>query len=280
MEDQQEAIQQDEKAAKKAKRRRLIASIQEREDKNAKTADEMRQKGNRRELNMKNTEKKHAENRLEREKTLEAHDKRLARMKTVYNEGYFKAKGVAAEKKTKEKDIKGLRAKEVDDKDKRKEQMKKQKNRKKTEEARAKKKRHDAQQRLLAAKEKVTKMKNEDMALEVDKEEKILDVAKNLALEKSSQHEEAKENEKEAKFSANMKTKKKIYELRHKAKLAKAYHKEETGMLSHLKLMTENKQYDSHKYDMIAMPNKTQSQPEVAPKLGEPAGDVQIIDSM
>jgi len=260
MEDQQQALQVDEQAAKKAKRRRLVVSIQERQDKNAKTADEMRQKGNRRESDLKYAEKKHSENRLAREKTLEAHDKRLARMKTVYNEGYFKAKGVAAEKATKEKDIKRLRAKEVDDKDKRKEQMKKQKNRKKTEENRAKKERSEAQERLLTAKEKETKLKNEDMSMEVEKEERILDVAKNLALEKAGQTTEAKENEKEVKYSQNMKNKKKIWELRHKAKVARMYHKEETKMLKHMKIMTENKQYDSHKYDLPPkLPNVTSS---------------------
>merc|ERR1711988_1817309 len=123
MEDLQEALQNEEKVAKVAKRKRLVASISEREDKNAETANEMRQKGNRRETKVKKNEKIHAENRLHREKINEAHDKRLARMKTVYNEGYFKAKGIAAEKKVKEKDIKKLRAKEQDDKDKRKEQM-------------------------------------------------------------------------------------------------------------------------------------------------------------
>merc|ERR1711939_1107158 len=95
----------------------------------------------------------------------------------------------------------GLREKEVNDKDTRKDQMKVQKNRKKTEEKQAKKERHDAEQRLLIAKEKLTKLKNADMQLEVHKEERILDVAKNLALEKASQHAEVQENEKEEKFN-------------------------------------------------------------------------------
>merc|ERR1711998_355667 len=216
---------------------------------------EMRQKGNRREVKVKKNEKIHAENRLHREKVNEAHDKRLAKMKTSYNEGYSKAKGVAAEKKSKELDIKKLREKELGDKDKRKEQMKLQKNRKQTEEKEAKEQRHKAEQRMLTAKEKLTKLKNADMQLEVHKEERILDVAKNLALEKGSSHEEVKENEKEEKFRHAMREKKTIFGLEHKASIARSEHKQEKVILERLKRMTEDKQYDSDKLDNIKLDN-------------------------
>merc|ERR1711998_487998 len=216
---------------------------------------EMRQKGNRREVKVKKNEKVHAEHRLHREQVNEAHDKRLASMKTSYNEGYFKAKGVSAEKKSKELDIKKLRDKENTDKDKRKEQMKLQKNRKKTEEKEAKEQRHKAEQRMLSAKEKLTKLKNQDMQLEVHKEERILDVAKNLALEKTSAHEEVKENEKEEKFSHAMREKKIIFGLDHRASVAKSEHKQENVILERLKRMTEDKEYDSDKLDAIKLDN-------------------------
>merc|ERR1711871_354987 len=249
MEDLQTQLQKDEKVAKIAKRKRLVASISEREDKNAKTADEMRQKGNRRETKVKKNEKIHAENRLHREKINEAHDKRLARMKTVYNEGYFKAKGIAAEKKVKEKDIKKLRAKEQDDKDKRKEQMHKQKNRKQREEKEAKEQRHKAEQRMLTAKEKLTKLKNADMQLEVHKEERILDVAKNLALEKASQHAEVQENEKEDKFNKVMAQKRGIHKFKTQEKKYKLEHEHGDKLLKTLKLMTEKKNWKSEHMD-------------------------------
>merc|ERR1712196_545859 len=98
--DKQEQIQADERSAKRAKRAHLVASMNKMEEEN----------------NRAMTEKKAmAERRLQREKSLEKRDKRLAKMKSVYNEGYFKAKGVAAEKKSKEKDIKALKKKEVVD---------------------------------------------------------------------------------------------------------------------------------------------------------------------
>lgn len=260
VEDYQESLQQDEIAAKKAKRKRIIASINEREDKNQRTAQEMKSKSNVREASVKEGEKNMAEKRLAREKTLEAHDKRLARMKAVYNEGYFKAKGVAAEKKTKEKDIKGLRAKEVADKDTRKEVTQKQKNSKVTKERKRKKDRHEAKSRLLTAKEKLTKLKNQQMEMDIDKEERVLDVAKNLALDKASQHHEEVENEKEQKFHATMRKKKKIFELQHKVVIAKNSHKVEVNILKRLKRMTEDKQYDSDKY-FNAKANTNSSKP-------------------
>jgi len=249
--DQQEALQNDEKNAKKAKRRRLIASIQEREDKNARTAHEMKMKGNARESRMKDGEKKHAEHRLNREKVLEKHDKRLAVLKERYNEGYFKAKGTAAEKKVKEKDIKKMRAKENDDKDKQKVQKHEMDNRKKNEEKKAKKERHAAQARLLKAKEKITKLKNDEAELEISKEERVLDIAKNLGLESSNAHAEEKENEKEKKFHHNMKEKKKIFKADTKAETAKRSAKAETNILDKLKIMTENRDYSSDKWALM-----------------------------
>merc|ERR1711998_342902 len=210
---------------------------------------EMRQKGNRREVKVKKNEKVHAEHRLHREKVNEAHDKRLAKMKTSYNEGYFKAKGVAAEKKSKELDIKKLRDKENTDKDKRKEQMKLQKNRKKTEEKEAKEQRHKAEQRMLSAKEKLTKLKNADMQLEVHKEERILDVAKNLALEKASQHVEVQENEKEEKFNNVMAQKRGIRKFKTQEKKYKLEHEHGDKLLKTLKLMTEKKNWKSEHMD-------------------------------
>jgi len=275
-EDRQDQLRVDEKAAKKAKRKRLVASISEREDKNQRTANEMENKGSRREMETKDAEKKHAIKRLAREKALEAHDKRLAAMKTEYNEGYFKAKGVAAEKKVKEKDIKKLKAREVEDKDKRKLQMKEAKNMKKHEESKMKKERHAAMQRLLKAKEKVTKLKNEDKELEIDKEERILDTAKNLALDKSEATEDAKEHEKETKYRVLDRKKQDISEMKHKVEIAKMSHKQEKKLLNHLKKMTENKEYDSDKPIRFEIATNT-SAPVVMPQeeeLGDARGDV------
>jgi len=248
--DQQEALQNDEKNAKKAKRRRLIASIQEREDKNARTAHEMKMKGNARESRMKDGEKVQAQKRLSREKVLEKHDKRLAVLKEKYNEGYFKAKGIAAEKKVKEKDIKRMRAKENDDKDKQKAQKKEMDNRKKNEEKAAKKKRHAAEARLLKSKERITKLKNDEEQLEISKEERVLDIAKNLGLDASSAHTDVKENEKEKKFHYNMGEKSKIRKANQKADVAKGQAKTEKLMLEKPKRMTEDKQFDSDKWSI------------------------------
>jgi len=246
MEDMQDAIQRDEKAAKKAKRRRILQSMQEREDKNHRTAQEMKNKGNVRESTMKKDEKGAAEKRLAREKILEKHDKRLAKMKQVYNEGYFKAKGVMAEKKSKERDIKKMRSTETNEKDKRKMAMTDQRNSKKREERGFKKKRHKSETRLMGAKEKLTKIKNQEMELEIDKEEKVLSVAKNLALESTESHVDAIENEKETKFHAVRKKKRAIRQMNQKAQVAKHSAKVEKVMLEKMKQMTEDGNYDSH----------------------------------
>merc|ERR1711968_116777 len=161
--DKQEQIQADERSAKTAKRARLVASMNKMEEENNRAM---------------------AERRLQREKSLEKRDKRLAKMKSVYNEGYFKAKGVAAEKKSKEKDIKALKKKEVDEKDKRKKAMELHSKRKVLEKRKRKSDRAAAKSRLLKAKEVATKVKNEEVELEIQKEDKVLDTAKQLALAK------------------------------------------------------------------------------------------------
>merc|ERR1711881_597636 len=105
-----------------------------------------------------------AEKKLAREKRKEKSDKRLARMKAAYNEGYFKAKGVAAEKKLKEKSIKALRKEE-----------------------------RDAKKDLLDTKEKLVKLKNKEIQTEIAKEDKVLDITKNLALTQAGFHEDVKD---------------------------------------------------------------------------------------
>merc|ERR1711907_118100 len=119
IQDEQESLRAQEVAAKKGKRDRILESMRERRRKSDRTVREMRSKKVVRETALKKQSKQLAEKRLRREKAKEAHDKRMARMKSAYNEGYFKAKGVQAEKKLKEKKLKALRKQEKADKQKR-----------------------------------------------------------------------------------------------------------------------------------------------------------------
>merc|ERR1719450_997275 len=97
-----------------------------------------------------------AETRLAKEKASEKHDKRMARMKSAYNEGYFKNKGVVAEKKRKEKEIKALRASEKKDKNKRviAAERKKKEKPKKAKERATKKKEKLSKEKAKKAKER------------------------------------------------------------------------------------------------------------------------------
>merc|ERR1712072_451028 len=165
--DAEKRLQSQEKSAKIAKKDRILASMRER-----------------------------AEKKLAREKRKEKSDKRLARMKAAYNEGYFKAKGVAAEKKLKEKSIKALRKKEVDDKNERIRSAEKDKKAKITRERKKKKEERDAKKDLLGTKEKLVKLKNKEIQTEIAKEDKVLDITKNLALTQAGFHEDVKDKNK------------------------------------------------------------------------------------
>jgi len=248
--DKQEAIQADEKAAKKARRIRLTASMQKMEDENNAAMNEMKLKSNRRELSSKKEEKLLAEKKLAREKSLEARDKRLAKMKAVYNEGYFKAKGVAAEKKSKEKDIKKLREKEYDDKLKRKATMENQNKRKKNDQKEKEQKRDKAQGDLIDAKEKITKIKNKEVELEIEKEDKVLDVAKNLALAKFGALGNAKRRERDQKYDAMKKEHRQTKEFGQKTDTRKMQLKVNKKELAYLQRMSEEKRYDDHKVNV------------------------------
>merc|ERR1711981_1456908 len=198
VEDEQEILQKQENAAKKGKRDRILESMRERNHKSTLTAREMRNKKVTREVFLKKKLKKGAEKRLRDEKAREAHDKRMARMKAAYNEGYFKAKGVIAEKKTKEKNIKALRKKERHDK----------------EERVNKKKERDTKKDLLLTKEKLVKLKNKEIKDEISKEEHVLDVARNLALAKVEIHEDVVEKDKKKRRQAAEKSNKKVKEMK------------------------------------------------------------------
>merc|ERR1712196_651682 len=135
---------------------RILESIRKRKAASARAAREMRAKKVSRETFFKKKLKRHAEKTLQKEKAVEKHDKRMARMKAAYNEGYFKAKGIVAEKKAKEKG--------------------------------KKKHERDTKQDLLVTKEKLVKLKNKEIKTEIAKEEKVLDVAKDLAVSKVEIH--------------------------------------------------------------------------------------------
>merc|ERR1711939_863945 len=138
-------------------------SMRERRRKSDRTAREMRSKKVVRETALKKQSKRMAEKRLTREKAHEAHDKRMARMKAAYNEGYFKAKGIVAEKKVKEKNIKAFRRKEKDDKNARVAAVEKGKKAKIAKEKAKKKHERDTKKDLLATKEKLVKLKNAEI---------------------------------------------------------------------------------------------------------------------
>jgi hypothetical protein len=245
--DKQEAIQADERAAKTAKRARIIKSMADLEKNNDRAMSEMKSKSDFREVDHKKVEKEQAEKRLVREKHLEARDKRLAQMKSVYNEGYFKAKGVAAEKVSKEKDIKKLQMKEFSEKDKRKKEQERMSKRKKLDRKEKEKKRNDAKDRLVVAKEKMTKVKNAELELEIQKEDKVLDVAKNLELAKDGAHAQATMNEKDNKVDDLKKEDRKADEYKQKTQLRQEMIKANKKQLAYLTRMSEEKRYDEQK---------------------------------
>merc|ERR1719498_1429704 len=182
-----------------------------------------------------------AERRLQREKSLEKRDKRLAKMKSVYNEGYFKAKGVAAQKKSKEKDIKALKKKEVDEKDKRKKAMELHSKRKVLEKRKRKSDRAAAKSRLLKAKEVATKVKNEEVELEIQKEDKVLDTAKQLALAKEGRTTDEKMKEKDAKTDKQTQEVRRAKEFQQKTDVKNIQIQANKAQLKYLLKMSERK---------------------------------------
>merc|ERR1711871_144425 len=248
--DKQEQIQADERSAKTAKRARLVASMNKMEEENNRAMTEMKAKSNAREARSKTEEKAMAERRLQREKSLEKRDKRLAKMKSVYNEGYFKAKGVAAEKKSKEKDIKALKKKEVDEKDKRKKAMELHSKRKVLEKRKRKSDRAAAKSRLLKAKEVATKVKNEEVELEIQKEDKVLDTAKQLALAKEGRTTDEKMKEKDAKTDKQTQEVRKAKEFQQKTDVKNIQIQANKAQLKYLLKMSERKDYSENKVNV------------------------------
>merc|ERR1719506_615915 len=202
--DKQEQIQADERSAKRAKRARLVASMNKMEEENNRAMTEMKAKSNAREARSKTEEKAMAERRLQREKSLEKRDKRLAKMKSVYNEGYFKAKGVAAEKKSKEKDIKALKKKEVDEEDK----------------------------------------------LEIQKEDKVLDTAKQLALAKEGRTTDERMKEKDAKTDKQTQEVRRAKEFQQKTDVKNIRIQANKAQLKYLLKMSERKDYSENKVNV------------------------------
>merc|ERR1719498_2100069 len=191
-----------------------------------------------------------AERRLQREKSLEKRDKRLAKMKSVYNEGYFKAKGVAAEKKSKEKDIKALKKKEVDEKDKRKKAMELHSKRKVLEKRKRKSDRAAAKSRLLKANEVATKVKNEEVELEIQKEDKVLDTAKQLALAKEGRTTDEKMKEKDVKTDEQTQEVRRAKEFQQKTDLKNIQIQANKQQLKYLLKMSERKDYSENKVNV------------------------------
>merc|ERR1719498_652546 len=227
--DKQEQIQADERSAKRAKRARLVASMNKIEEENNQAM---------------------TERRLQREKSLEKRDKRLAKMKSVYNEGYFKAKGVAAEKKSKEKDIKALKKKEVDEKDKRKKAMELHSKRQVLEKRKRKSDRAAAKSRLLKAKEVATKVKNEKVELEIQKEDKVLDTAKQLALAKEGRTTDEKMKEKDVKTDEQTQEVRRAKEFQQKTDLKNIQIQANKQQLKYLLKMSERKDYSENKVNV------------------------------
>jgi len=194
--DAQERVHAQEKSAKIAKKDRILASMREREQKVARANRELRLKKVRRETALKHKYKERAEKKLSAEKRKEKSDKRLARMKAAYNEGYFKAKGVSYEKNKKEKSIKALRKKEIDDKKKRISTAEKSKKEKAKKEKAKKTEERETKKDLLDTREKLEKLKNNEIKTEIAKEDQVLDITKNLALTQADFHEDVKDQNK------------------------------------------------------------------------------------
>jgi len=251
--DRQAQIQADERSAKKAKRARLVESMNKMEEENNRAITEMKAKSDAREAKSKVEEKAMAEKRLVREKSLEKRDKRLAKMKSVYNEGYFKAKGVAAEKKTKERDIKALKAKEVDEKDKRKKAMELHSKRKVLEKRQRKRERGQAKSRLIKAKEVATKVKNEEVELQIEKEDKVLDTAKQLALAKEGRVTDEKTKEKDKKADAQRMETRRTKEYKQKWETKKMQIEGNKRQLKYLLKMSERKEYSENKVNVTEL---------------------------
>merc|ERR1711966_356486 len=106
-------------------------------------------------------------------------------------------------------------------------------------------KRNKAKDRLVVAKEKLTKVKNKELELDIEKEDKVLDVAKGLALAKEASHISARMNEKDEKTDALKKETRKADELKQKQLMSVARYKVNKKQLEYLTKMSEEKRYDA-----------------------------------
>merc|ERR1711970_697659 len=84
-------------------------------------------------------------------------------------------------------------------------------------------------------KEKLVKLKNKEIKTEIAKEEKVLDVAKDLAVSKVEMHDEVVHRDIVKKRSAAEKDRKKTQEMRVKWAKAKKFAKKEAKKLEKLK---------------------------------------------
>jgi len=233
-------LQVQEIAAKKGKRDRIMDSIKERKAKDIRAYKEGRAKKMDREIHLKKQQKAKAEKTLANEKKKEKHAKRMARMKAAYNEGYFKAKGVSAEKKIKERNLKKLRKKEVWAKGAPERNLKKAKKIKIQKERAKKKHERHVKKDLLQSKEKLVKLKNKAVETDIKKEEKVLDVAKNLALVKDETHDDVVVADKRKKAARIALQKDKTHERKEKAKATAKVTKAKAKKLAALKKGAED----------------------------------------
>merc|ERR1711934_332688 len=137
--------------------------------------------------------------------------------------------------------------KEYSEKDKRKKEQERMSKRKKLDRKEKEKKRDAAKDRLVVAKEKMTKVKNAELELEIQKEDKVLDVAKNLELAKDGAHAQSVMNEKDNKVDDLKKEDRKADEYKQKTLLKKELAKANKKQLAYLTRMSEDKRYDDHK---------------------------------
>merc|ERR1719181_684809 len=191
--DKQEQIQADERSAKRAKRARLVASMNKMEEENNRAMTEMKAKSNAREARSKTEEKVMAERRLQREKSLEKRDKRLAKRKSD---------------------------------------------------------RAAAKSRLLKAKEVATKVKNEEVELEIQKEDKVLDTAKQLALAKEGRTTDEKMKEKDAKTDKQTQEVRRAKEFQQKTDVKNIRIQANKAQLKYLLKMSERKDYSENKVNV------------------------------
>jgi len=192
----------DERAAKRGERDRIAGSMKKMEDEKKLTLKEI---GNKKAHTIEQSMQKHkvaAEAQLVREKKIERHEKKAAVLRVAYNEGYFKAKGIASEKKIKEKDIKALRTREAWEKD--------QVQRAEEEKYKAtmdEKDQKEVEKREMAtdvinAQQKLEEMKNRGLKAELDMGDNTMTHNKNLAIAQEEELENGAHDEKNQKKDA------------------------------------------------------------------------------